>query len=367
LVLLVVVGASPALGQDDVADALRQAKTLSRAFRNAAETAMPSVVTLIAKAKPKAGEERERLRELLEDPRFRRLFPELPDTPDGDAEPHLPSLTTQVGSGVIIDASGIILTNNHVVEDADEVVARLEDGQELKVVEIKTDPQSDLAVVRIQTDQKLRAAKLGDSSVLDIGDWVLAIGSPFELDTTVSAGIISGKGRGIDKIRRGKLLQTDAAINPGNSGGPLINLDGEVVGINTAIASSSGGYQGIGFAIPIDRAKWVSKELLTHGKVRRAGLGIRIDELTPPTAEKLKLAARSGVYVAEVFDDSPADQAGMRNNDVIVEFAGERVFGPRDLQDLVEQKPIDSRQVVKVMRSGQPVTLTVTLRALREE
>ena len=189
----------------------------------------------------------------------------------------------QVGSGVIIDASGVILTNNHVVQDAEEIVVRLADGQELKAVDVKTDPLSDLAIVRIKPDpgQTLRAARLGDSEALKIGDWVIAIGSPFELEATVSAGIISGKGRGIEKIRRGKLLQTDAAINPGNSGGPLVNLEGEVVGINTAIASSNGGYQGIGFAIPTDRAKWISQELLTRGTVRRAYLGIRIDELTP--------------------------------------------------------------------------------------
>jgi serine protease Do len=145
-----------------------------------------------------------------------------------------------------------------------------------------------------------------------------------------------------------------------------VNLDGEVVGVNTAIASMSGGYQGIGFAIPINRAKWVSKELLAHGKVRRAYLGIHIDELTPEAAEKLNLTARSGVFVINVINDSPADKAGLRTNDVIVEFAGERVRKPRDLQDVVEQKPIDSQQVLKVMRGGKPINVTVTLEPLRE-
>ncbi len=267
-----------AADQDDASDAVSHARGLSLAFRKAAETAMPSVVTLIAKTKPDS----EDLRRLLDDPRFRRLFPrdELPGEPrDGQSVPEHPTIP-QVGSGVIIDAAGVILTNNHVVQDAEEVIVRLEDGQELKATDVKTDPLSDLAIVRFQPGpgQKLRAARLGDSEALKIGDWVIAIGSPFELEATVSAGIISGKGRGIEKIRRGRLLQTDAAINPGNSGGPLVNLDGEVVGINTAIASSSGGYQGIGFAIPTDRAKWISQELLTRGQVRRAYLGIRIDE-----------------------------------------------------------------------------------------
>jgi serine protease Do len=250
------------------------------------------------------------------------------------------------------------------VEDADDVVVRFADGSELKVSEVKTDPLSDLAVVKVDTKEQLPAARLGDSSALNIGDWVIAIGSPFELEATVSAGIISGKGRGIEKIRRGKLLQTDAAINPGNSGGPLVNLEGEVVGINTAIASSSGGYQGIGFAIPISRAKWVSEELVRHGAVRRAYLGIRIDELTPESAKKLQVAVRAGAYVVDVVANSPAEEAGVKTNDVIVEFAGVRVHGPRDLQDEVEQKPVDSRQQVKLLRAGQPLTVTVTLKPL---
>jgi serine protease Do len=356
---------------DDVAEAIKHAKSLSRAFRAAAESTTPSVVTLIAKIKPPFGRSGDELRELLRDPRFRRLFPDgtLPDgiPDDDDSElPELPNVTSQIGSGVIVDPQGTILTNHHVVEGADEIVVRFADGREVEAAEIKTDPLSDLAVVRVETRKRLPAARLGDSSQLNIGDWVIAIGSPFELEATVSAGIISGKGRGIAKIRRGKLLQTDAAINPGNSGGPLVNLDGEVVGVNTAIASISGGYQGIGFAIPVNRAKWVSKELLAHGEVRRAYLGIHIDELTPEAAEKLNLDARSGVFVANVINDSPADKAGLRTNDVIVEFAGERVRSPRDLQDVVEQKPIDSQQILKVMRDGKPIAVTVTLEPLRE-
>ncbi len=351
--------------QDNMSEAVRHARGLSLAFRKAAETAMPSVVTLVAKTKPDPDD----LRRLLNDPRFRRLFPQ--DAPgesqEGQGAAEHPTIPN-VGSGVIIDAAGVILTNNHVVQDAEEVIVRLQDGQELKATEVKTDPLSDLAIVRFKPDagQKLRAARLGDSESLKIGDWVIAIGSPFELEATVSAGIISGKGRGIEKIQRGRLLQTDAAINPGNSGGPLVNLDGEVVGINTAIASSSGGYQGIGFAIPTDRAKWISQELLTRGTVRRAYLGIRIEELTPQAAQKLKLAPRSGVFVADVVPGGPADVAGLKVNDVITEFAGERVRGPRDLQDVVEQKPIDSKQTLRIMRDGAPVTATVTLQELQE-
>ena len=161
------------------------------------------------------------------------------------------------------------------------------------------------------------------------------------------------------------MLQTDAAINPGNSGGPLVNLEGQVVGINTAIASSSGGYQGIGFAIPINRAKWVVKDLLEHGAVRRAYLGIQIDELRPRAAQELNLAPRSGVYVRDVIPESPADAAGVRVNDVIVEFAGERVRGPRDLQDVVEQKPVDSTQELQIIREGNTIGMSVKLKALQ--
>jgi len=361
-------GRSPA-AEDDMSDAISHARGLSRAFRKAAENALPSVVMLITKSKPDAVRDRSELRRLLEDPRFRRLFPEqLPgDSPDGQSE--LPNVPTAVGSGIIIDSAGVILTNNHVVHGADEIIVRLSDGLELTVVDVKTDPLSELAIVRVkpEANRKLDAARLGESEPLEIGDWVLAIGSPFELEATVSAGIISGKGRGIDKVRRGKLLQTDAAINPGNSGGPLVNLDGEVVGINTAIASLSGGYQGIGFAIPIDRAKWITQELVTHGKVRRAYLGIGIEDLSPQAAAKLKLPVRSGVFIRDVAPGSPAEAAGLKINDVIVEFAGQRTLGPRDLQDEVEQKPIGSQQALKVMRGGEAVSLTVTLQEYQED
>jgi len=341
---------------------IASAKSLSRAFRNAAGQATPSVVTIEAKFK---AEEREAaVRELLQDPQLRKLFP------DGQL-PRIPlpgnGFDSAVGSGVVIDASGLILTNSHVVHGAEEVLVRFPDGSEVKADEIKTDPASDLAVVRIKMENRIAAARLGDSDLLEIGDWVIAIGSPFELEATVSAGIISGKGRGIDKIRRGKLLQTDAAINPGNSGGPLVNLDGEVVGINTAIATNSGGYQGIGFVIPINRGKWVARELLQHGKVRRAYLGIKIGELTAQAARQLKLSARAGVWVLAVVPDSPAAAAGLESNDVIVEFAGSPVRSPGDLQDIVEQKPIGSRQEMVVIRGGERVRRQVTVTALPNE
>jgi serine protease Do len=207
-------------------------------------------------------------------------------------------------------------------------------------------------------------AKLGDSDKLSIGDWVIAIGNPFELETTVSAGIISGKGRELGSIRRAQFLQTDAAINPGNSGGPLVNLNGEVVGINTAIASSSGGYQGIGFAIPINLAKWVTGQLIDKGTVERAFIGVQMGPLDRRMADKLGVADRKGVLVSDVVPKSPAAAAGVQPLDVITGFDGQAIDGPRTLQELVERSALDRAHKLTVLREGKPLTLEVTVKPL---
>lgn len=305
----------------------------------------------------------------MKDPRFRELLPEgIPDELRerlGGAEGfRLPARPDSIGSGVIVDEAGIVLTNSHVVDGGGQFVVRLQDGREFEVTGVTQDPMSDLAIVRFKAPDGLPQAKLGDSDKLEIGDWVIAIGSPFELETTVSAGIISGKGRSIGQIQRGRLIQTDAAINPGNSGGPLVNLDGEVVGINTAIASNSGGYQGIGFAIPVNRVKWVTQQLIKHGRVRRAYLGIRIGDVTAEVARELEVPVRAGVVVIDVIPDSPAGEAGLQAGDVITKMADQRVRNSRELQDAVEQKPIDSTQPVIVLREGMEVRLAVELKAL---
>ena len=188
---------------------------------------------------------------------------------------------------------------------------------------------------------------------------MIAIGSPFELEATVSAGIISAKGRSIPRIKRAQLIQTDAAINPGNSGGPLVNLEGEVIGINTAIATRNGAYQGVGFAIPVNKAKWVVSELQNFGEVRRAWLGISIGELEAPTARRLNLPARSGVWVEAVGRNTPAEAAGLRPGDVIVSFGGIPVRAPGDLQAAVERQEIGTQQTLEVMRDGEKVELQV--------
>jgi len=359
---------------ENVQTARAHATALSTAFRHAAEVATPSVVLVRSSTKPRAQGQRQRQRQRGGENPFRgtpleRMFPDgLPEgfdfeMPEGMGPEGGPR-RSGVGSGVIVDASGIVLTNNHVVEGADEVVVELNDGREFKAAEIKTDPDSDLAVVRLEGAQDLPVAKLGDSDTLSIGDWVIAIGNPFELETTVSAGIISGKGRELGSIRRAQFLQTDAAINPGNSGGPLVNLNGEVVGINTAIASSSGGYQGIGFAIPINLAKWVTGQLIDKGTVERAFIGVQMGPLDRRMADKLGVADRKGVLVSDVVPKSPAAAAGVQPLDVITGFDGQAIDGPRTLQELVERSALDRAHKLTVLREGKPLTLEVTVKPL---
>jgi len=348
---------------------VEKAKSLSRAFRAAAKEVLPTVVKITTVTKPR----------VLDVPKGRRQrenpFRGTPFEDFFNDEQPFPGFrfynrTPQregLGSGVIIDRSGIILTNNHVVEGADEVLVELADGRQFKGTEIKTDDQSDLAVLRIKADSSLPAAKLGDSEVLDIGDWVLAIGNPFGLEHTVSAGIISAKGRTLPSGKRTNFLQTDAAINPGNSGGPLVNLDGEVVGINTAIASESGGYQGVGFAIPINLAKWVAPQLIKSGSVQRAWLGVKIeqDELDSKLARKFGMDSRKGVLVDEVLPDSPAAVAGFQPGDIIVSLGGQAIGSRHQLQEIVERLPVGSKQQVQVVRDGKPLALSVVLKPIR--
>ncbi len=354
------------------AEALVHANALSTAFRNAAEIATPSVVVVRSQVKPKRaaaprGPQGRRANPFQGTP-FEGMFPDgLPEGFEFNApEGRMPG-RSGVGSGVIVSAEGLVITNNHVVEGADEVVVKLADGREFKAADIKTDPESDLAVVRLADARGLPVAKLGDSDRLEIGDWVIAIGNPFELETTVSAGIISGKGRELGSIRRAQFLQTDAAINPGNSGGPLVNLAGEVIGINTAIASSSGGYQGIGFAIPVNLAKWVTGQLIDKGTVERAFIGVQMGPIDRRMAEKLGVTDRGGVLVSDVVPDSPAALAGVQPLDVITAFDEQPVTGTRALQELVERSEIGKAHSLTVLREGKPVTMKINVRPLPKD
>ncbi len=371
LPMLVAGPANAARAEEPPAAALDHANALSRAFRNAAGKATPSVVVVRSETKARnvtapGGGRRPRGGNPFEGTPFEDFFRDgMPEGFDFNGPGGRMPPRSGVGSGVIVDAAGIVLTNNHVVEGADEVTVELSDGREFKAADIKTDPDSDLAVIRLADAENLPTATLGNSDDLEIGDWVIAIGNPFELETTVSAGIISAKGRELGSIRRAKFLQTDAAINPGNSGGPLVNLAGEVIGINTAIASNSGAYQGIGFAIPINLAKWVSGQLIARGSVERGYLGVSIAPVDKAMAEKLGLDRdQEGVLITEVMPGTPAAEAGLQELDVVTTFDDQAVDGPRTLQEVVERSAIGQQHKVAVLREGKPMTLSVAVKPL---
>ncbi|MBW2061871.1 MAG: DegQ family serine endoprotease [Deltaproteobacteria bacterium] len=269
-----------------------------------------------------------------------------------------------LGSGFIIDPKGFIITNNHVVQNAEEIVVRLSNEKEFKAKVIGRDLKTDIALIKINTREDLPFVKLGDSSRIKIGDWVVAIGNPFGLDHTVTAGIISAKGRVIGAGPYDDFLQTDASINPGNSGGPLLNLDGEVIGINTAISAAG---QGIGFAIPANLAKDIVAQLKEKGRVVRGWLGIIIQKITPELAESFKLKDRSGSLVADVDPDGPALKAGIKRGDVIIAFNGKKIEDWSDLPALVAAAPVGSEAEIIIIRDGKEKTIRVKLGELREE
>jgi serine protease Do len=272
-----------------------------------------------------------------------------------------------LGSGFLINKDGYILTNNHVVEDADEILVKLSNTKEYKAKIIGRDPKTDIAVIKIDDVRDLTVVTLGDSDSLRVGEWVMAIGNPFGLEHTVTAGIVSAKGRFIGQGSYDQFIQTDVAINPGNSGGPLINLKGEVVGINTAIFSRSGGNIGIGFAIPINLAKELLPELEAKGKVTRGWLGVLIQKVTPDIAESLGLKEAQGALVADVVKEGPAEEAGIKVGDVIVEFDGHVVKDSTELPLLVARTPVGKAAKLKVIRDKSTLTIEVTVGELRDD
>ena len=293
---------------------------------------------------------------------WRRFFGSPPGAgPGGSLQEHL-------GSGFIIDRSGIVLTNNHVIEGADKITVKLTDEREFDAKVVGRDPKTDLAVIRIgDGKENFPVAPLGDSSQLQVGEWVAAMGSPFGLANTITAGIISAKGRNIGAGPYDNFIQTDASINPGNSGGPLVNLRGEVIGINSAILSQTGGNLGIGFAIPINLAKEILPELIKTGKVRRGWLGVSIQRVTPDIAKALGLERDRGALVSEVIQGSPAEKAGIRSGDVITEYEGKSIEHANDLPILVAQTPVGKSVNVVVQRENKRVPITVTVDELKEE
>src|SRR4030065_2270851 len=262
-----------------------------------------------------------------------------------------------LGSGVIVDKDGYILTNNHVVKDADEIKVKLSDEREFNGKVIGVDPKTDLAVIKIDSNH-LPVIKVGDSDKLHVGETIIAIGNPFGLSHTVTSGIVSATGRANVGIADYEdFIQTDAAINPGNSGGALVNIRGELVGINTAIFSTTGGYQGIGFAIPSSMAKVVMESLIKKGKVIRGWLGVTIQPLNPDLVKQFNLGDKKGALIGDVVEDSPAEKAGIERGDVIVEFDGKKVDDATNLRNMVANTLPNKEVMITIIRDGKPITV----------
>ncbi len=344
---------------------LSTAQGLSSAFRNVAESLRPSVVS-ISTTMPARGvrtrggggippELRRQLPPWLQDDFFRQ-FEESEQVPRRQQ--------TGMGSGVIVREDGYILTNNHVVEGAEEVMVELSDGRRVTGEVVGSDPPTDLAVLKIEATG-LHPATLGDSEAMHVGDWVLAVGSPFGLDQTVTAGIISGKNRVQGIIGDGQgfedFLQTDAAINPGNSGGPLVNLHGEVIGINTAILSRSGASAGIGFAIPVGLARPVVNAIIETGSVRRGFLGAQVADITPQTREEFDLQVESGALIRGVLDGQPAAAAGLQPGDVVTQMDGRPVRSGTQLRNYIAAREPGATVNLTVTRNGQTLQMEVNL------
>jgi serine protease Do len=319
---------------------------LSGVFRQVAEQVGPAVVHINTQSTVRGGD----LDPFggLED-----FFPffEAPDVPQEDRQ------ARGQGSGFIVDPSGYIITNNHVVDNADQITVILQDESEYEAVVIGVDTETDLAVIKIEDDEDFPTARLGNSDSMFVGDWVLALGSPFGFDNTLTAGIVSAVGRdGTTSFQR--FIQTDAAINPGNSGGPLVNLAGEVVGINTAIVTSTASFAGIGFALPSNTAVDVYNQLTTEGRVTRGFIGIQF-EANEDLVQAFGLD--SGVVVRMVTPDGPSSLAGMRSGDVITRIDGEPVSNSDDLLEIVASRPVGSSVPIVVVRGGAELTLNVTI------
>jgi len=305
-------------------------------------------------------------RQLEQLPEFFQDFFRGPQSPFGGGQGG--SVPRQsMGSGFIVSSDGYVLTNNHVVEGADEIIVRLNDRRELPAKLVGTDPRSDMAVLKIEGGDDLPVVRIGRSSDLEVGEWVLAIGSPFGFDYTVTAGIVSALGRSLPSENYVPFIQTDVAINPGNSGGPLFNLDGEVIGINSQIYTRSGGFMGVSFAIPIDDAMSVFRQLRDEGTVSRGWLGVLIQEVNRDLAESFGLKRPRGALVAEVMADSPAEKAGLQAGDIVLEYEGEEVTLSSDLPPMVGRTPVGETATMEVMREGEQITLDVEIGKLPEE
>jgi len=323
--------------------------------------AVVNISTTLKKSNGGAGIQGRNMPDIPEDSPFYDFFNKFfGEVPEGMA-PH--QQRTSLGSGFIMSDDGYIITNNHVVKDADEIIVRLNDRREFLAEVIGTDERSDIAVLKIDA-KNLPTLRMGDSSTLKVGEWVLAIGSPFGFEHSVTQGIISAMGRSLPNENYVPFIQTDVAINPGNSGGPLFNLQGEVIGVNSQIYSRTGGYMGMSFAIPIKVVKDIYQQLREQGHVSRGWLGVLIQDVTRELAESFAMKKPHGALVAKVLKDSPAEKAGFKVGDVIVSFNGDNVDVSSDLPPMVGSTKVGKTVPAKVIRHGEPVSLKVKIAEL---
>ena len=328
--------------------AYNQAVSISQAFKSAAQKALPATVKILVK---RSANEVAAAKSKLP---FAELLPDLPDK----------DLVEGGGSGFIVDPSGVVVTNSHVVDQdafGKTISVELNDGRRFNATKVVKDEKADVAVVLISSPEPLPYLTFANSDEVEIGDWALAIGNPFMLGSSVSAGVVSAKERFVDKDSK-LFIQTDAAVNPGNSGGPLVNLRGEVVGVNTAIASLSGGYQGIGFAIPSNIASWAYKQLYEKGSIERAFLGAPVKALAYEEARQLNLAPMTGVKIGAPYKDSPAAKAGLRSNDVLLAVDGRTIESPELFESLVERADVSRDFTLKILRNNASEPIEVTIR-----
>ncbi len=348
LTVLMTLSPVNAAAEEKAIESLRQT---GKAFSSVAKKVSPSVVFIRMERRRQSPFHGSPF-----DEEFLRRFFGVP----GD----IPQERTEVGqgSGFIFSKDGYILTNNHVAGDADRMTVRLIDGREFEATLVGSDPPSDVAVIRIETDDDLPILELGDSDALEVGEWVLAIGNPFGLSHTLTVGVVSATGRSsIGVADYENYIQTDAAINPGNSGGPLVNLDGQVIGINTAIFSPTGGSMGIGFAIPINMARAIEEQLLEHGEVTRGLLGVVIQDLTPELAESFGVEGRKGALVAEVMPDSPAKRAGIQRGDIVLEMDGKAVANVAQLRNRIALTAPGTKARFRILRDGRERVVNVKI------
>jgi serine protease Do len=358
-------------GQNAAATPVAVPKELT-SYRDVVKGVLPAVVSIEGHAKPRAKAKAEaspRRRTPFDDStvpeEFRRFFEEMEkrqlETPD-----EVPNLG--FGSGFLVDPKGVILTNYHVVAGADEVQVQLKDGRKFRSKDIHGDRKTDLAIVRIHSQSPLPFLDLGDSDAMEIGDRVLAVGAPFGLTGSVTAGIVSAKGRnGLNVNMYEDFIQTDAAINPGNSGGPLVNLDGKVIGISSAIKSRTGGFQGVGLAIASNLAKNIMHALERDGLVHRGYLGVQMGDLSPDVAAQLHLKEGEGVVVRRVFEGSPAGKAGLQEGDIVTSLANKPIKDGKQLQQVVATLPLHKPVELQVVRDGQTKDMHVTIEEQPEE